>query len=65
MTKARAALQHEIRLVKDLLFLKSLRMTLLEEDAINDAIQKATAVSAIYSLEYARAAVELIALNAK
>ncbi len=63
IAKARVALQSEVRLVKDLQFLKTLRLTVIEEDALDKAIRKAASVSLIYSEQYVRAVVELLALT--
>lgn len=66
VTQARAALQREVALVKDLSFLKAhARLTPKQLVLVDEAISKAADVVALYSDQYVRAATELIAANTK
>lgn len=66
VTQARLALQRELRVVKDLAFLKAhTKLTPRQENVIDDAVRKASDVVTIYAEQYIRAATELIASNTK
>lgn len=66
LTRARLALQREIQLVKDLLFLKShAKLTPQQDVAVETSLRAASDIVALYAEQYGQAAIEMIASNTK